>query len=102
MNINIFNMLQGTPPTGPRTPEGTGTRGDRTPETPIEDHYVKPRDVLKRPSTPPEPYPEVRRPTNSPPSMTANLEKAIRRPYSPPSMTANLEKVSCNILTYLF
>ena len=44
-----------TPPMsmGPRTPEG---RGARTPETPIEDRY-KSRDV-KRPSTPPEPYPE--------------------------------------------
>ena len=49
---------EGPSPTGPRTPDGSGMRGARTPETPFDDRYVKPRDV-KRPSTPPEPYPEV-------------------------------------------
>ena len=73
---------------GPRTPEG---KGARTPETPPEDNNrsFKPRDV-KRPSTPPEPYPEtdMRSPgfgdRRSPPSMTAALEKAYRHPPKGP------------------
>ena len=75
-----------TPPmprTGPRTPEGH--KGARTPETPVEDEpprYASKRDHVKRPSTPPEPYP-----TSPPPIKTAKSG-----PKSPVSMTAALDR----------
>jgi hypothetical protein len=80
-------------PSGPRTPEG---RGARTPDTPTEDDHLPMRNsslqssrnynmnirAVKRPSTPPEPYPE--QPTRSSPvGMTMALENAYKAQKGP-------------------